>query len=184
MKRPVALPETYHKLMALHGLTGFKLTYDQLFDCALDHNKIDTLEELTSLEKDTLRYELGQITIKVRNHLDDMNQEEINKIPDTVWRSIPSNEKRSCFDCGLLSAALNHYCTSPEARKARGTTLPGCIKCPYWEPRQKLQDVVNEALTEFKKGNEPPMSLRKLGQFIIIMAVLALIASVFTSIFN
>ena len=45
-----------------------------------------------------------------------------------------SFEKHSCYDCGHLKSALSWWCTSKEAKAARGTSLPGCIKCPYWIP--------------------------------------------------
>jgi hypothetical protein len=43
-------------------------------------------------------------------------------------------EKKSCYDCGHLTAALFMYCTNKDAIKSRGTTIPGCVKCPYWKP--------------------------------------------------
>lgn len=43
-------------------------------------------------------------------------------------------EKKSCYDCGHLYAAVNWWCGSAEARKARGTAIPGCIHCPFWKP--------------------------------------------------
>lgn len=42
-------------------------------------------------------------------------------------------ERRSCYDCLFLKSALSWWCTNKDACKARGTSFPGVIHCPYWE---------------------------------------------------
>lgn len=42
-------------------------------------------------------------------------------------------DKKSCYDCNNLKSALSYWCGSKEAIKARGTSIPGCTKCPFWE---------------------------------------------------
>ena len=49
-------------------------------------------------------------------------------------------EKKSCYDCGHLESALSWWCVNEEAIKARGTSIPGCIHCPYWKPDWKMID--------------------------------------------
>jgi len=42
--------------------------------------------------------------------------------------------RKGCDCCIYLKAALSWWCTNKECIKARGTSLPGIIKCPYWAP--------------------------------------------------
>ncbi len=72
--------------------------------------------------------------------LSEMNQREINELTKEEFESISPFEKKSCFDCGHLKSALSWWCTNKEASKARGTTFPGCIKCPFWKPDWKMID--------------------------------------------
>ena len=41
--------------------------------------------------------------------------------------------RRSCYDCGWLKAYVSWWCTNPEARKARGSAIPGIYHCSYWK---------------------------------------------------
>lgn len=58
-----------------------------------------------------------------------------------ITRSVgePDAERASCYDCAHLEAALSWWCTSKEAIKARGTTIPGVSKCPYWSPVKRAK---------------------------------------------
>jgi hypothetical protein len=58
------------------------------------------------------------------------------------------NDKKCAF-CGWLKSALNWWCTNEEAAKARGTTIPGISKCPWWKPDKKY---IKERLKEMKTG--------------------------------
>jgi hypothetical protein len=46
--------------------------------------------------------------------------------------------------------AMSWWCTSKEAKKARGTSLPGCIKCTFWKPDWK---VIDEKYKTEENGN-------------------------------
>lgn len=55
------------------------------------------------------------------------------------WENIEMREptpfdKRSCYDCGHIRSAMNLWCGNAQANKVRGTSIPGCIHCPYWAP--------------------------------------------------
>jgi len=39
-------------------------------------------------------------------------------------------------DCAHLTAALSWWCTNDDARKFRGTTIPGIYNCPFYEERK------------------------------------------------
>lgn len=70
----------------------------------------------------------------------DMTQSEINSMSEEEFKEISPFEKKSCYDCGYLKSALSWWCTSEDAKKARGTSLPGCIKCTFWKPDWKVID--------------------------------------------
>lgn len=70
----------------------------------------------------------------------EMNQSEINALTKEEFKAVSPFEKKSCYDCGHLKSALSLWCTNEEAKKARGTTLPGCIKCTFWKPDWKVID--------------------------------------------
>jgi hypothetical protein len=55
-----------------------------------------------------------------------------NPTPETPF------DKRSCYDCCHIRAACSLWCGNTKARKARGTSIPGCIHCPYWGPAWKM----------------------------------------------
>lgn len=62
-----------------------------------------------------------------------LTQEEIESMSKEDFDKVPSEEKRSCIDCKYLKSALSWWCTNKQAIKSRGTSIPGCIKCPFWE---------------------------------------------------
>jgi len=43
-------------------------------------------------------------------------------------------EKRSCYDCSFIVGYVSLWCSNEQAVKDRGTAIPGCIHCPYWQP--------------------------------------------------
>ena len=62
----------------------------------------------------------------------ELTKEEIAALSDEEFNNIPSEEKKSCYDCIFLKAIVNWWCTNSDAIKLRGTAIPGVIKCPYW----------------------------------------------------
>lgn len=65
---------------------------------------------------------------------EDLTSEEIKAMSKAEFDAVSPFEKKSCHDCSHIVAAMSLYCGNIAASSARGTTLPGCIKCPYWEP--------------------------------------------------
>ena len=63
-----------------------------------------------------------------------MSSSEISALTQEEFDSISPFKKRSCYNCKSLKAIVSLWCTNIEAKKARGTSIPGCIKCPYWSP--------------------------------------------------
>jgi len=68
----------------------------------------------------------------------DMNTFEIKQMTNEEFAAVSPFDKRSCHNCSYLTGALSLWCTNEEAKRARGTSIPGCIKCPYWSPNKKL----------------------------------------------
>jgi hypothetical protein len=58
---------------------------------------------------------------------------------------------RSCYNCSWLKSALHYWCTNKQAQKNRGTSIPGCIHCPHWEPDMSAQRKIayNKIASEF-----------------------------------
>lgn len=54
-----------------------------------------------------------------------------------VLQGEPDAERKSCCDCRHMKAAVTWWCTNKEASKAMGTSFPGVIQCPFWEPAKK-----------------------------------------------
>lgn len=74
-------------------------------------------------------------------HIEDMTSAQIKEISDFDWKNnVPPTEKKSCANCRSLIQAVNLWCSNTEAIKARGTRIPGCIKCTYWSPDWKHID--------------------------------------------
>jgi len=83
-----------------------------------------------------------------------LTTEEINSLSDKEWKSINPLEKKSCEDCEYLTRALSLWCSNDRAISVRGTTIPGCIKCPYWKPNWNYIDKIfwpREKLTELEE---------------------------------
>lgn len=60
--------------------------------------------------------------------------------------------RRSCYDCGWLKAYVSWWCTNPEARKARGSAIPGIYHCPYWKGDNEFME---ECRSKRKKQYHP-----------------------------
>ena len=73
-------------------------------------------------------------------NFNELTTEEINSMSDEDFKNVSPFEKKSCYHCNHLKSGLSWWCTNPDAKKARGTTLPGVIKCPYWAPDWKYID--------------------------------------------
>lgn len=57
----------------------------------------------------------------------------INGVPDSV--------RRSCYDCASCQAAVSWWCADEEAKRVRGTSIPGVTGCPYWAPLRLARDL-------------------------------------------
>lgn len=72
----------------------------------------------------------------------DLTTEQRAAMTDEEWLAVPSEEKKSCHDCRYLKSVLSWWCTNEDAKKARGTSLPGGCLCDFWEPEvQEAQSV-------------------------------------------
>lgn len=69
----------------------------------------------------------------MKKKFSEMSQEEIRAMSDEEFKAVSPFEKRSCYDCRFCKSVLSNWCTNKNAIKARGTRIPGVIKCPYWE---------------------------------------------------
>lgn len=63
-----------------------------------------------------------------------LTQQEIMKMSKEEFANVSPFEKRTCYDCKHLRQVLSYWCENSQAIQARGTKIPGCIKCPFWEP--------------------------------------------------
>lgn len=70
----------------------------------------------------------------------EMTSAEIQTMSSEEFKAVSPFEKHSCVDCAFLKAVVSLWCTNERAIKARGTRLPGIIKCPFWEPNWKYID--------------------------------------------
>lgn len=87
--------------------------------------------------------------------ISEMTQTEINALSDEEYKNISPFDKRSCYHCNDLKSALSHWCGNKEAIKARGTSIPGCVKCTYWTPNW---DYIDEKYkTEQNNYVKPPI---------------------------
>ena len=73
--------------------------------------------------------------------LSEMTQQAINELTDEQWKLVPPEEKKSCSDCNHLKGVISWWCGNEEAKKARGTAIPGCILCPYWEKQVQIKPI-------------------------------------------
>jgi hypothetical protein len=53
----------------------------------------------------------------------------------------PDKERRSCYDCKFCQAAKSWWCKNEQAIETRGTSIPGVIHCPFWEPVRMKKDL-------------------------------------------
>lgn len=70
----------------------------------------------------------------MKKKFEDLTSEEINAMSKAEFAAVSPFDKKSCHDCSHIVAAMSLYCGNIAAVSARGTSIPGCIKCPYWEP--------------------------------------------------
>lgn len=64
----------------------------------------------------------------------EMTQSEIDSLSKEEFMAISPFDKKSCYDCRHIKQALSWWCGNPDAIKRRGTSIPGCVKCPFWKP--------------------------------------------------
>jgi hypothetical protein len=95
--------------------------------------------------------------IKVKK-FSEMTSAEIQAMSDEEFKAVSPFEKRSCYHCGHLKSALSWWCTCKEAKEARGTSLPGIIKCTYWIPDWK---VIPKEYKTPENGYVPPAEIIK-----------------------
>lgn len=67
----------------------------------------------------------------------ELSPSEIQALSKEEFKNISPFEKKSCYDCTYCKPAVTLWCRNEEAVKARGTAIPGVIKCPFWEPDWK-----------------------------------------------
>jgi len=68
----------------------------------------------------------------IEKKFNEMSQAEIEELSAEEFGSISPFEKKGCYACGYLKSAISWWCMNPEAIKARGTSIPGVVKCKYW----------------------------------------------------
>ena len=73
-----------------------------------------------------------------------MTQEQIVAMSDIEFALVPPEERRSCHDCRNLKGVVNLYCTNKIAIKDRGTSIPGCIRCPHWVKQETKEEELNK----------------------------------------
>jgi len=84
----------------------------------------------------------------------EMTQDEINAMSPEDFKAVSPFEKRSCGNCSSLRLAVSYWCTNETAKKKRGTSIPGCIKCPYWTPDWKH---IDDKYKTFENGYIKPI---------------------------
>ena len=104
-----------------------------------------------------------------------LSQQEINNLTPEEFKAIPPEEKRSCHDCNHLKAFVSLWCTNEQAKKARGTSIPGCIKCPYWEAKVSHIPKQEEILNLNRKQKED-INGKNQRYFYIIISLLMVMA--------
>ena len=57
--------------------------------------------------------------------------ETINETPE---------QRKSCYDCKYLKGYVSLWCKNEQAIEHRGTSIPGCIHCPFWEKMKNKDD--------------------------------------------
>ncbi len=90
----------------------------------------------------------------------EMTKEERANLSDDEWNAVPPEEKKSCHDCLHLKAVVNLWCGNEDAKKWRGTAIPGGCLCPFWEaepPRITLMDRIRNF---FKTNTKEKMTIK------------------------
>lgn len=64
-------------------------------------------------------------------------------------------EKRCCYDCCHLKAAVSWWCINDDAIKFRGTRIPGTRNCQFWGPDWAY---IDEEFHPQKSEAEAPVS--------------------------
>lgn len=76
----------------------------------------------------------------------------------------PDAKRKNCYDCTHCKAAVSWWCVSEEARKARGTGIPGEVNCKFWEPCRQYKDLSwweRNLSGNFILISEPPKNILK-----------------------
>ncbi len=68
---------------------------------------------------------------------DPISNVEYNRLSHEEFRKLPPEKRCNCADCFYLTGAINLWCTNEEAKKDRGTSIPGVNLCPHWEQSNK-----------------------------------------------
>lgn len=55
---------------------------------------------------------------------------------DEEFEALTPFERQSCYDCKFCQAPgrISWWCMNEDARRYRGTSIPGVIKCHFWQP--------------------------------------------------
>lgn len=78
----------------------------------------------------------------------------INEIQTERFNQIGPFEKRSCYDCAYLYSALSWWCGNKAAIKTHDTSIPGGIKCNFWQPDWNTIDNINYDSIVYKIKNK------------------------------
>lgn len=73
----------------------------------------------------------------MKKSFSEMTKAERESLSDKEWKAVPPHEKKSCHDCKWCVGYVSLWCTNDEAAKVRGTKIPGCYNCDFWEPERK-----------------------------------------------
>lgn len=76
-----------------------------------------------------------------------MTEEEIKDMSKEEFDAIPPEEKKSCYDCGWLTAVISWWCSNKKAIKYRGTS-----NVNFGNLKMKLQIKWPDALHVSTKG--------------------------------
>lgn len=109
-----------------------------------------------------------EFDLLTQSELDNLSQEEIvNMNP---------HKRKSCYDCAFLKENLSLWCGNEEAKKARGTSIPGVCMCRYWKPDWKqIKDEYKKPEYGYIKKTKKDMSKRDLNRFLATFFVPVLV---------
>jgi hypothetical protein len=68
--------------------------------------------------------------------IDDMTPEERENFKRSA-KAVDPFKRKSCYDCKHLYGAITLWCTNKNAISYRGTAIPGCMNCQFWQPDWK-----------------------------------------------